>query len=472
MFEPLRLLIVEDSQEDCELIEAHLRREGFVIHSARVDTPEAMRTALTEREWDAVISDYSMPGFSAPAALTELGGDIPFIIVSGTVGEETAVTALKAGAHNFLTKANLTRLVPALEREWRDSEERRRRRAAERALEDTRERMRFALDAAGVGTWDADRTTGKSVWSDELERLHGVMPGSFGGTFDAFIAAVHPSDRERVREQVAASIRDGVDSRLEYRVLRPDGSVRWVASIGHTFYDEGGRPLRSAGIGVDNTVQKELEGQLIQSQKMESVGNLAGGIAHDFNNSLTAISGYCQLLSERRGLQAAAQRDLNEIRLAVDRAAALTHQLLAFSRRQVLAPQVVNLDQIVLNLTPMLRRLIEESVHFEFRLADDASPVSVDPNQIEQVLMNLALNARDAMPQGGTVTIETANAILDKGYAQTHVDVAPGPTSCCPSRTRESAFRAICRTVCSSPSLRRRPSAAEPDSASPRCTAS
>jgi two-component system cell cycle sensor histidine kinase/response regulator CckA len=160
---------------------------------------------------------------------------------------------------------------------------------------------------------------------------------------------------------------------------------------------------------------------------MESVGNLAGGIAHDFNNLLTAISGYCQLLTDQLAPQPAAVRDLNEIRTAVDRATALTHQLLAFSRRQVLAPQVVSLNQIVRNLAPMLRRLIEENVHFGFRLAEDASPVSVDPNQMEQVLVNLAVNARDAMPQGGTVTVETANIMLGKEYAQTHVDVFPGP---------------------------------------------
>ena len=123
----------------------------------------------------------------------------------------------------------------------------------------------------------------------------------------------------------------------------------------------------------------------------------------------------------------AALRDLNEIRLAVDRAAALTHQLLAFSRRQVLAPRVIGLNEIVFNLAPMLRRLIEENIHFEFRLADGAAPVNVDPNQLEQVLVNLTVNARDAMPHGGTLTVSTSATVLDRGYANTHVDVTPGP---------------------------------------------
>jgi two-component system, cell cycle sensor histidine kinase and response regulator CckA len=427
---PLRLLIVEDSQEDCELLLGHLRRHDYQVEFTNVDTADEMRAALAARQFDAVISDYSMPGFSAPRArtlLSEVGPDIPFIIVSGTIGEETAVSALKAGAHDFLTKANLARLVPALERELREAEERRRRRAAERALIEMREHMRVALEAAGVGTWEADTSTGKTVWSEVMERLHGMAPGTFGGTFDDFIAAIHPSDRDRVREQIAASIQEHTERRLEYRVIWPDRSVHWLAVIGHTFYDGGDQPFRSAGIGIDITIQKELEVQLLQSQKMESVGNLAGGIAHDFNNLLTAISGYSQLLSERRGLQPAALRDLNEIRLAVDRAAALTNQLLAFSRRQVLAPRVINLNEIVTNLAPMLQRLIEESVHFEFCLAKDAALVNVDPNQLEQVLVNLTVNARDAMPQGGTLTVSTANVVLDKGYAHTHMDVVPGP---------------------------------------------
>ena len=429
MPQPLRLLIVEDSQEDCELLLGHLRQQGYGIEFTNVDTAHAMRAALAAQPFDAVISDYSMPGFSAPAArtlLTETGHDIPFIIVSGTVGEETAVSALKAGAHDFLTKDNLTRLVPALERELRDAEERRRRRVAEQALIEMREHMRLALEAAGVGTWEADPLTGRTVWSDVMERLHGLAPGTFSGTFNDFIAAIHPSDRDRVREQIAASIQEHTERRLEYRVIWPDRSVHWLVAIGHTFYDGGDQPFRSAGICLDITIQKELEVQLLQSQKMESVGNLAGGIAHDFNNLLTAISGYCQLLCERRGLQQSALRDLNEIRLAVDRAAALTNQLLAFSRRQVLAPRVVNLNEIVSNLAPMLRRLIEESIHFEFRLAEDAAPVNVDPNQLEQVLVNLTVNARDAMPQGGTLTVSTANVALDKGYAHAHMDVVPG----------------------------------------------
>jgi len=430
MSQPLRLLIVEDSEDDAQLLLRQIRREGMDVDSLRVDTATAMREALMQQRWDVVISDYTMPAFSAidaRALLAEVSADIPFIIVSGTIGEETAVKALKSGAHDFLTKGQLSRLVPAIEREMRDADERRRRRAAEEALSETRDRMRFALEAAGVGTWEWDVTADKVIWSDLLERLHGIPVGGFGGTFDAFIASIDPEDQQRVRDSREGFLKTRGDSRLEYRVPWANNTVRWIASIGRAFFDPEGRPLRAAGIGFDITEEKQLQEDLSQAQKMESIGNLAGGIAHDFNNLLTVIEGCCQLLQENPAVELQdTVRDLREIRRAVDRGAALTHQLLAFSRKQLLTPQVVSLNDIVGNLGTMLRRLIEESVQLEFRLASDLARVNVDPGQLEQVLVNLAVNARDAMPEGGRLTIETANVTLDSSYAQEHVDVLPG----------------------------------------------
>lgn len=427
---PLRLLIVEDSEDDAQLLLTRLRREGIVVDAVRVDTADAMRAALGGRQWDVVVSDFSMPAFSAIAAralLSEAGLDIPFIIVSGTIGEETAVSALKNGAHDFLTKSNLSRLVPAIERELRDAEERHRRRAAEGELSETRERMRFALEASSVGTWEVDLVRGTQVWSSVEERLHGLRAGQFGGTLDALMNLIHPSDRERVRNESAQLFRARADTRIEYRVIWADGSVHWISSIGHAFHDGEGRPVRAAGISLEITHQKELQEQLFQAQKMESIGNLAGGIAHDFNNMLTVISGCCQLLDEHEGLDPNMRRDLQEIRNAVDRGAALTRQLLASSRKQVLAPQIVNLNDIVGNVGTMLQRLIEENIHLENRLASDLAQVHVDRGQMEQVLVNLAVNARDAMPEGGTLTIETANVRLDEEYADAHMDVRAGP---------------------------------------------
>ena len=426
---PLRALIVEDCEDDAQMLVRHLEREGLAVESERVETPATLLAALRARPWDVVISDYSMPAFRAPEAVALVrqdDPDIPFIIVSGTVGEESAVAALKAGAQDFLTKDSLSRLGPAIEREMRDAEERRRRRAAEAALTDTRERMSFALDAAGVGTWEWDLVSDTVVWSELLERLHGLEPGTFRGTYEAFLDTIHPEDQARVRAGRELFVATPAGLRIEYRVTWPNGSEHWIASTGRAFFDAAGRPVRAAGFSVEITEHKRLQEQLLQARKMESIGNLAGGIAHDFNNLLTAITGYCQLLLDRAGLDPDVVRDLEEIYRASDRGAALTRQLLAFSRKQLLAPRVVNMNDLIRDLRPMLHRLIEEHVQLVARLAPDVAHVNVDPGQIDQVLMNLVINARDAMPDGGTLTIETANLTLDAEYAESGARLPAG----------------------------------------------
>lgn len=430
MTRQLRVLIVEDSDDDAAMLLEELRRGGLDVEHKRVQTAEDMRAALTKQPWDVVLSDYSMPAFSGIGALTllqETGLDIPLIIASGTIGEETAVKALKAGASDFLVKDRLARLIPAIQRETREAEGRRKRRVAETALAQTRERMQFALEAAAVGTWETELASGRTVWSEVLERMHGFRPGEFNGMFDAFIERIHVDDRQRVVDSISESLRSRTDSRLEYRTTWPDGSIHWIVGIGRTFYGEMGEPVRAAGVVIDVTPHKQLEEQFRQAQKLEAIGGLAAGIAHDFNNLLNIVVGYCQLLADRFADDAAAVHDLDEMRRACESAAALTRQLLAFSRRQILAPRTLDLNSVLTNCHTMCRRLVEENVQIDLRLADRLSPVRVDPGQVEQVLLNLVINARDAMPHGGVVTIETENVIVDEPYARTHLAVQPGP---------------------------------------------
>ncbi len=241
----------------------------------------------------------------------------------------------------------------------------------------------------------------------------------------SMISLVHPDDRERMAIRLIQRMADEpVSDRVEFRVLTKSGKVRWVDSGGSALTFRG-RPAR-IGVAVDITDRKVMEDQLRQAVKMEAVGRLAGGIAHDFNNLLTIISGYSQLQLDSTASEEPLHQHAEQIKGAADRAAALTSQLLAFSRQQVMQPQVVDLNVKISGFAKMMPRLIGDDMHLETHLAPDLDMVKVDPGQIDQVLLNMVVNARDAMPKGGTIRIETANVEFDRGYAETHSYVEPG----------------------------------------------
>jgi signal transduction histidine kinase len=290
----LRLLFVEDSEDDTALIVRHLQRAGFTVEHFRVDTRQSFETALDNAAWDIVISDHSMPKFNSMDALTSIksrGLDYPFIIVSGTIGEETAVEAMRAGAHDYVLKNNLARLAPAIDRELGDAEL-----------------------------------------------------------------------RKQAREEREA--------------------------------------------------RKAIERQLHQAQKMEAVGRLAGGIAHDFNNLLTAILGFTSLAIDRQDSTGNVRFELDQVKQAAERAARFTRQLLAFSRQQVMSPRLIDPAETIDNMAPMLRQLMGEDVLLETSISIGGGRVKVDPGQFEQVVMNLAVNARDAMPTGGSLRLSSSRVEL------------------------------------------------------------
>jgi len=298
--------------------------------------------------------------------------------------------------------------------------------AAKRALDDAESRMRFAMEASRVGTWEVEFATGAAQWSETHEALHGLPAGTFGGTFEAFLDHIHPEDRATVADEIERATKQHTDSSILYRTVWPDGSVRWLSGVGRTFYDADGAPVRAAGIGLDVTERRSLEEQYRQSQKMDAIGQLAGGVAHDFNNLLTAIQGYGSLLSESLEPGSPEQGDVAEILRAADRAAALTRQLLAFSRKQVLAPRPLALGQSLRTIEPMLRRLIGEHIELVVRPAAGTAQILADPGQVEQVVLNLCLNARDAMPDGGLLLVEETNVVLDDLYERAHLDAPAG----------------------------------------------
>ena len=583
----LRLLIVEDSEDDAMLIVRDLQRAGFEPQYERVDSAPAVRAALDRGVWDIIVSDFNMPQFTGTDALKmlrERDPDTPFIFVSGTIGEDVAVEAMRAGAQDYVTKGNLRRLVPAIERELRDAAVRRERRAGEERYRllfhrhphplwvFDRETLRFLdVNEAAIRHYGYSREEFLAMTIEairpaaELPELHthlqhlpgGLAPPSswrhkkkdgtiidveitshdveLHGRPTRIVSALDVTERTkaenalRARERQQAAVAQLGQRAIETSdllsllaaaaalvsqildvpyakvlELAQDGEalllragVGWHAGCvghatvgvgtesqaghtlqhnapvvvedlraetrfrGHTLLHDHGvvsgvtvvipsqqRPFGVLGAHSDRPrtfTQDDIhflqavahilgtaidrdraEVTLRQSQRLESVGRLAGGVAHDFNNLLTAIFGYADLLAEELPADSPGREDVQEIRTAATRAAELTHQLLAFSRQQVLQPVVLNLNDVVENLDKMLTRLIGADVELEAHLAPDLGNVRADVGQLEQVIVNLAVNARDAMPAGGRLTVETANADLGEGYAEAHRPVVPG----------------------------------------------
>jgi two-component system cell cycle sensor histidine kinase/response regulator CckA len=241
---------------------------------------------------------------------------------------------------------------------------------------------------------------------------------------DSFLDAVHADDRDHVLANHERIFEQPID--LEYRIVMPDGRVKWIHDVATPVRDDSGTVVRAAGSATDITAQRLLEGQLAQSSKLESLGRLAGGIAHDFNNLLTIILSQATLIEESIA-DGTIRGELRKIRTAADRAAVLTKQLLAFARRQIYEPRVVDLNEVISTTEQMLRRLIGEDIELVTRTLSEPATVRVDPRGVEQVLVNLAVNARDAMPSGGTLTIALGAAAFTQQYVDRHADATPGP---------------------------------------------
>jgi two-component system, cell cycle sensor histidine kinase and response regulator CckA len=262
------------------------------------------------------------------------------------------------------------------------------------------------------------------IWERSRESLY-ADPSSW-------LEAIHPEDLPRVQKTLESMESGKIDFlrtdslKDEFRIIRRNGEYRWMRARYTPIRGENGDILRVISFIEDITDWKKLETQLIQSQKMDAVGRLAGGIAHDFNNLLTVINGYSALLGERLDLSDDVQEDLKSIRKAGDRAAALTSQLLAFSRKAMLQSRIIELNQAIAGVEPMLRRLIRENVELSTFLNSDPMNVKADPTQLEQVIMNLVINARDAIESTGTITIETGTVRFDAEMARLHGNSEPG----------------------------------------------
>jgi two-component system cell cycle sensor histidine kinase/response regulator CckA len=308
------------------------------------------------------------------------------------------------------------------------------RKKAEEQLRESEERLLEAQHLGKIGNWEWIPADDKVIWSAEMYAIFGVAPEADSLTTEMSMQAFHPEDRVMVAEAIRKTLEQRTSEPIECRILKPDGTIGYVYGRGEAVLDAEGQLVKMTGIYQDITAHKqaeealrEREEQLRQSQKMEAVGQLAGGIAHDFNNLLTSVLGYSELLlSDPEFATTAWHDDVVEIRAAGQRAGALTKQILAFSRRQALRPDVVLLNEVLAGMELLLRRTLGENIDLVSLQHPDLGHAEIDVHQFEQVLMNLAINARDAMPAGGRLTLETANVELDEEYCRTHPEVTPG----------------------------------------------
>lgn len=405
----LQIVFLEDRESDRQLVHEALRAAGFRCEFTHVVTREEFAAAMARGNVDLILSDYSLPGYDGTAALAlakEKQPDTPFIFVSGTMGEQKAIDSLKSGATDYVLKDRMERLVPAVTRALKDVAQRQSRQQAEEALRRSEERFREMADNIREVFWSTS-VDGRQIHyiSPAYEQTWGRSLTELQANPTSWLEAILPEDRPRVMLALA-QLAEGTPYHLEYRIHRADDQ-RWIEDRGYPVRDSRGEVVRLVGVALDITDRKQLETQLMQAQKMEAVGQLAGGVAHDFNNTLTVITGYTKLLLDFGGLPAVAQERLRTIYAAGMRAGNLTRQLLLFSRKHAIHKDVLDLNALIEEIAKMLGRLIGEDVQVELRLGTASRFVTADPSMLEQVLVNLAVNARDAMPRGGQLTIAT-----------------------------------------------------------------
>ena len=280
--------------------------------------------------------------------------------------------------------------------------------SAQTSLREHRDQLRIALEAGRMGAWEWILESDQVRWSDEMARLYGLGPSEAPADYASFAELVHPDDIHRFEETITRVLESGEEFSVEHRIVQPDGNQRWVTCRG-SVERLGGRAVRLIGTELDVTDQRRLAEQMANASRLESIGRLAGGVAHDFNNLLTTISGSTELAMDGIEPESASLPLLETVLEATARGAALTRRLLAFAGQHPIAPRPVDLTEVLNGIDRLLSRLIGEDVAIEWLITDNIWPVEVDPAQVEQLLINLAVNARDAMPEGGELQLAAEN---------------------------------------------------------------
>ncbi len=423
----IRILHLEDDPNDVEFVQAKLEEAGLTCRVTAVQARDEFEKALRQDGYDIILADFRLPmydGMSALRLAQELRPDVPFVFVSGTMGEEAAIEALKQGATDYVLKQKMLRLASAVERALHEAEERRERKRAEEALR----KLSSALEQSPVSIVITDTAGNIEYVNPKFTDVSGYSRAEVLGKNPRILqSGEHPKECYKILWETITS---GKAWHEELYNRKKSGDLYWESATISPIFDTTGSITHFVAVKEDITEHKRLETQYRQAQKMEAVGQLAGGVAHDFNNMLGVIIGTTELLMDRVDPAQPLYANLQEIRKAAEHSADLTRQLLAFARKQTVAPRVLDLNKIVEGILKMLRRLIGEDIALSWLPGAELWPVKLDPSQIDQILANLCVNASDAIADVGKIVIETGNVTLDEAYCDDHPGFVPASMCC------------------------------------------
>ncbi len=417
---PLLILHLEDSPADARYIHDLLDSQGVEANIERVDGRQGLIAAMERSRFDLILCDYNLPdfdGLSAVRLIREKLPDTPLIVVSGSIDEEEAVKCLQLGATDYLLKQRMERFVPAVERALRESAEKRRRRMNESLL-------RLAGSFARLGGWAVDLPPERVELSDGACAIHEIPAGTSLPMADAL--SFYTSDsRPVIEDAFGKCARDGTPYDLELQILSASGRRLSVRTIGEAVRDDRGEIVRVHGAIQDITERKAMDARLLRSQRLESIGTLAGGIAHDLNNVLAPIVMGLDLL--RQGpLEDGMRQIVRNIEKSARRGTNLVKQVLSFARGVEGARVTVHLGHVIKEVAGIARNTFPKNIELAIEIEDPLHLVTGDPTQLNQVLLNLCVNARDALPHGGRITISARDIAVDGQQAATRHAVPPG----------------------------------------------
>lgn len=455
----LNILLIEDNLAEARFLHEVLK--GTVLKQFQLQHVNRLQAAiehLNQDNFDVVLLDLTLPDSQGLASLYTLSNQLPhlpIVVLTNTNDDELALEAVRQGAQDYLVKRQVNgellvrSLQYAIERKQasealREANEaleiRVQKRTAELAKsnellkqeiynhQQAQERLELAQKAGKIGSFEWNLQSNKVTWSAELEALYGCTPGSFANQYENWVQMLHPDDRTKTEEEFWYAVRVGEALNTEFRIVCPNAAVRWIAVKSSVFGDEAGKPVRMLGIHIDITEKKQFEAQFLQAQRLENLGTLASGIAHDLNNILTPILTITQLLPLKlTNLSEKNQQMLTILETSARRGADLVKQILSFAQGVEGKRIPLQMRQLILEINKILHEtFFNKSIEIHTNIAPDLWLVSADVTQLHQVLMNLCVNARDAMPGGGTLSISAENLWIDEQAVRMHLDAKVG----------------------------------------------